>query len=329
VVSELGLGVAGAGLWGRNWAATIRDLPGSRLVRVVDPSAEALSELEARVPGAPTAPGLDALLDDPEVGAVVLATPTPTHVELARRCLLAGKDVLVEKPLSTRSADARAVLRLAEQRGRILMVGHLLLFHPAVRALLSIAAAEELGPIRCLTMERSSGPGGKGREGAWTALASHDVAIANAMLGGAPEKVRCDAGAFAGGSAIDLALATLTYPGGVLVQIHASRLAVEKTRRVSVFGADAVAIFDDVGPGPSLRILDRSGEQHPIPDVPAVAPLRAEAEAFAEAVRRRRLPDAVSHRAVLDVVRVLEAGARSIALGGAPVDVMAIGEWAA
>jgi len=336
VTAPIGIGLCGTGSWGLNWLRAIERSRGARLVHVCDRSGAALASAAARAPWARASEDPEGLFSDPAVDAVVIATPSPTHAELTRRAILAGKDVLCEKPLATRVDDAIDLERLAAERRAILSVGHLLLFHPAVERLRAIAASGELGDLRYLHAQRLNLGIVRADESCWTSLGAHDVAIANAFFGGPPEIVTCCGGAFVRPTgAADVAFATLTYPEGRLAHVHVSWLDPNKVRRFTLVGARKMATFDDTVADDKLAIYD-SGVDLPaslawgegvrmrtgavtFPPLPVVEPLVAECEAFVDAVVRRTPSTLVGPRAAVDVVRVLDAGTRSFAAGGAPM----------
>lgn len=330
------LGLVGVGSWGLNWVRAAQGTPGAELAWIADVSPTALAAAGRLAPAARATQATDALLAAPDVDAVVVATPTPTHHALAMAALQAGKHVLVEKPLCATAVDARRLADLAAAVGRVLVVGHLLLFHPAVERLLASARAGELGALRYLHAQRLNLGVVRRDESAWMSLAPHDVAIANQLFGGAPERVSCTGGAFLRAGVHDVVFGTLHYPGGRLAHVHASWLDPHKVRRLTVVGARQMAVFDDTSPDAKLTLFDR-GVDPPaslswaegvavrtgaitIPAVPVREPLAAQCEAFVAAVREGRAPAAVGPMAALDVVRVLEAGERSLARGGGPVE---------
>ena len=293
--------------------------------------------MTSRAPDARLAEDLEVLLADSAVHAVVIATPTATHFELARTALLAGKDVLVEKPMAARGAEAEELARLARARERVLLVGHLLLFHPAVAHLEGLVREGALGDIHYLHAQRLNLGIIRRDESAWTSLAPHDIAIANHLFGGPPRTVSCTAGAFVQHHAEDVAFATLAYPGGRLAHLHVSWLDPHKVRRFTIVGSKKMATFDDTSPDEKVVVFDRGVDSSPslswaegvrvrtgsitIPAIPLREPLVAECEALVVAVRTRREPTCVAPPAAVDVVRVLEAGAKSLSLGGAPIQI--------
>ncbi len=334
---DVRIGLLGCGSWGSNWLGAVARSRGARVTHVCDPSTAALAIARERAPEARLSESIEGLLTDPAVDAVVVATPAATHHAVARAALLAGKDVLVEKPMATRAVDAEELAAIARDRGRVLLVGHLLLFHPAVDHLEQLVREGALGDIRYLHAQRLNLGVIRRGESAWTSLAPHDIAIANHLFGSRPLSVGCTGGAFVQHASVDVAFATLTYPGARLAHLHVSWLDPHKVRRLTLVGARKMACFDDTSPDEKITIFDR-GVDPPaslawgdgvrvrtgaitIPPIPVREPLVVECEALVEAVRTRRAPPRVAPPAAVDVVRVLEAGEQSLALGGAPVDI--------
>ncbi|MFW6051102.1 MAG: Gfo/Idh/MocA family protein [Myxococcota bacterium] len=341
--SDLGVAVIGAGAWGKNHVRNFARMPGARLRHVCDADAEARRAVAAAHPGVAVAPEARAAFDDPSVAAVVIATDAPSHADLARAALDAGKDVLVEKPLALSSADAEALCELADANGRILMVGHLLLYHPAVDLLRRLVAEGELGDILYLTCQRLNLGVVRRDENAWWSLAPHDVSVANFLLGAEPEEVNATGAAFlqVERGVEDVVFATMHYPDRRLAHVHVSWLDPHKTRRITVVGSRKMAVFDDTSADQKLVVFDKGVEPPPatlsyaegirvrtgdirIPALRMAEPLRREGEAFLESVRTREPPRA-DGRSGLAVVRTLEAGSRSMAAAGRGVEVASAG----
>lgn len=332
--------VVGAGGWGRNLVRNFAALPGAELRYVCDRAAAAREAAARLAPSARSVDDLATVLADRDVAAVVCATDAPSHAAVARAALAAGKDVFVEKPLALSVPDAAELVADAERRGRILAVGHLLLFHPAVERLHALLAAGELGDALYVTSQRLNLGVVRRDENAWWSLAPHDVSVASHLLGAAPTAVNVTGHAFLqrDRGIEDVVFATLHYPGGRLAHIHVSWLDPHKTRRLTLVGTKKMAVFDDGSPDQKLTLYDKGVEPPAtlswaegirvrtgdivVPAIPNEEPLRRECVAFVDAVRTRRAPlnDA---RGGLDVVRVLEAGSRSLREGGRLVEVAA------
>lgn len=347
MTEAIGIAVAGAGGWGKNhvrnfatMAARPGEHPGARLLWVCDLAARAREAAAGAHPGVRATESFAEVLADPAVRGVVVATDAKSHHELAKQALLSGRDVFVEKPLALSDAHALELCELAEKADRILMVGHLLLYHPAVDALKKLIAQGELGEVHYVYSHRLNLGVVRRDENAWWSLAPHDVSVANHLLGAEPESVVSVGGTFlqVERGIEDVAFTTIRYPGGRLAHIHVSWLDPHKTRRLTVVGSKKMAVFDDTSadmklvlydkgadPPPTLTYADgvriRTGDIH-IPALRMEEPLRRECEAFVRAVATREQPLA-SGRSGRAVVRVLEAATASLRAGGAPVPVSA------
>jgi predicted dehydrogenase len=335
---DIGIAVVGAGAWGKNHVRNFATLAGARLVWVCDRSSPIRERIQAEHPGVRVASDVGPMLEDAAVQGVVIATDAPSHAAVAREALEAGRDVLVEKPLALSSVEAEALCAVAERGERVLMVGHLLLYHRAVQHLRAIVDAGELGDVLYLTSQRLNLGVVRRDENAWWSLAPHDISVANFLLGAEPEAVTAAGGTFlqTDRGIEDVVFATLHYPGGRLAHVHVSWLDPHKTRRVTVVGSKQMAVFDDMSADCKLTVFDKGVEPPPavaygesirvrtgdirIPALVMVEPLRAECEAFLDAIRTRRAPLA-GGRSGLAVVRALEAGARSLEAGGQRVDI--------
>jgi predicted dehydrogenase len=316
--------IIGCGHWGQNLVRNFAALGALGSVCDVTPEGR---ELAARI-----APAVE-LLSDPDLaiasaaGGIVIATPAETHFDLARRALLAGKDVFVEKPMALSRDEARLLVRLAEERGRILMVGHVLEYHPAILALRKLVDSGELGQIRYVYSTRLSLGKIRRRENILWSFAPHDIAVILRLIGQRPFQVVACGGAYIQPNIPDVTVTNLLFDNGVRAHIHVSWLHPFKEQRLVVVGSRKMASFDDVSKRLVLydmRVDLREGEPIPVrgegDSVPFAAdePLRVECEAFLRAVSERRPPltDGISG---VNVLSVLEAAQRSLVMNGAPV----------
>jgi predicted dehydrogenase len=336
----IGIGVIGAGHWGPNLIRNLHDRTRSEVLWVADRDARRLDHVRARFPGVEVTADVARVLADPRVGAVVVATPTGTHAELARAAILAGKDVLVEKPLCADASEGEELCALAEREGRVLMVGHVFLYNGGVRRVKQYLADGELGRVYYISMVRTNlGPIRVDVNAAWD-LASHDVSIASYWLDAAPVKVSAVGGAWINAGVEDAVFATLHYPGEVLVNLHASWLNPRKNRDITVVGDRRMLTLDDMNLQEPIRIFDKgvAGDQREFVDSYAAfrtalregdilsprvglgEPLKAECDHFVECVVRRARP-ITDGRQGLGVVRALEALSESARQGGAPIAV--------
>jgi predicted dehydrogenase len=319
------VGVVGLGYWGPNLARNFDALPGGELRWCCDPDPGARERVAASFPDARFTGELDELLGDPELDAVALATPVATHAELARRVLAADKHCFVEKPLAQSTADAERVLDAAREAGRVLMVGHLLEYHPGVRKLQELAESGELGQIRYVYSHRLNLGKLRDDENALWSLGAHDVSVVLLLAGEEPHEVEARGESYVNPGVEDVVFGFLRFPSGLAAHLHLSWLDPHKERRFTVVGARQMATFDDMDLERKVTVYDkgfdpsatgygeyitRSGDIWS-PKVDNVEPLRAECEHFLDCVREGRAP--VSDGASgLRVVRVLEALQRSL-----------------
>jgi predicted dehydrogenase len=333
---EIRLGVVGCGHWGPNHIRAFLSLPGSRVLRAADPGPERRAHVARAHPGVITSADLAPLLADPDVDAVVVATPAATHVEIVRAALLAGKHVLCEKPLCLAAADARDLTRLARDRGLVLMVGHVFLFNGGIGKLRDLVSGGELGRLHYATAVRTNlGPIRQDVNVAYD-LAAHEVSIFNHLFDAVPERVAAVGRGCLSGRVEDVVFLTLWYPGGLLASVTASWLSPKKVREITIVGDRKMATWNDLAPGP-VSIYDKGAILEPyyenfgefqlsvregdvtIPRVSPEEPLRRQARYFVDAVRSGSADLCDGEKAV-DVIRTLEAVSESIRLGGVPVE---------
>jgi predicted dehydrogenase len=333
-----GLAVIGSGSWGRNHVRSLATMPGVDLRWVCEKDEAAAEGVRTDHPSVPVTGDLEQVLADDSLRGVVVATPAPTHAAIGRAALEAGKDVLVEKPLAMGPEDAAELVRLADERGQILMVGHLLLHHPAVEALKTLVDSGELGEILYLVCRRLNLGVVRQDENAWWSLAPHDLSIARYLLGAEPVAVSANGGTFLQTEAgiEDVVFATVRFAGDRLAHVHVSWLDPHKTRMLTVVGSKKMAVFDDTSGDQKLKIYDKGVEPPKslryeegvrvrtgdirIPAIRMSEPLRREHEAFVRAIETREPPLGDGHSG-LAVVRALEAGSRSLGAGGTEMKV--------
>ena len=313
------LGVAGLGYWGPNLARNLALIPGCEVAWLCDASETARARLAPAFPAAASTGDLEDLLADGRLDAVVLATPVPTHAELAVRVLEAGKHCFVEKPLATSAADAERAVAAAERAGRILMVGHLLEYHPAVTRLKELIDSGELGDLYYIYGNRLNLGKLRADENALWSLGAHDVSVALHLIGEEPVECVAQGAAYVRDPVQDVVFCFLRFPSGVVTHLHLSWLDPHKERRITVVGARRMAAFDDMLIEGKLTIYDkgfdedtrswgeyiaRSGDIFS-PRIPNTEPLRLECEHFVECIRNATTPRSDGHSG-LRVVRVLE-----------------------
>ena len=316
--------VIGCGYWGKN---LVRNFAQLGALRMVCDQADAGRRLAAEIaPYAEVVADVDEALAAPVEG-VVIATPAETHYELTRRALEAGKDVLCEKPLTLTYKQGAELVRLAEQQGCILMVGHVLEYHPGIVRLLELVRSGELGKVRYIYSNRLSLGKVRREENILWSFAPHDIAIILRLMGQMPFQVVACGGSYIQPNIPDVTVTNLLFDNGVRAHIFVSWLHPFKEQRLVIIGSRKMASFDDVVK--KLIVYDqhvdvRNGEPIPIkgdgleitysPD----EPLRLECQAFISAITTRQSPltDGASG---LRVLKVLQAAQRSLVMNGEPV----------
>jgi predicted dehydrogenase len=321
------IGVLGAGNWGRNIVRTIAEL--GVLDVVADPSDACLKASEAVAKGARLVRDAAEVLRDPRVDAVAIATPAETHSRVALDAIAAGKDVFVEKPLALRVEDGMRVVEAARKAKRILMVGHLLEYHPAFLELRRLVAAGELGTLRYVHSTRLSLGKVRREENVLWSFAPHDIAMILRLVGELPFEVATAGGAYVQPNIADTTVTQLLFDNGVRAHVYVSWLHPFKEQRLVVVGSKRMAVLDDVAVEHKLVLHDqrvelRDGELNyvrgsgtPIP-VATGQPLRAELEQFVQCVERRTNP-LTDGPSAMRVLSVLQAAQRSLITNGQPV----------
>jgi predicted dehydrogenase len=333
---KLGVAVIGCGQWGPNH---IRNFVGHKQTQVlycVDLDPKRLERARDLFPSVEATNDLQRALNDERVKAVVIATPTATHFDLAKKALLAGKHVLCEKPLAASAADAGELVALAKQTGSVLMVGHVFLFNAGIVKLRDLIVSGELGRLYYLHATRTNlGPIRQDVDCVWD-LATHDISIFNYLQGRLPLEVSAHGTNYLQDGKADVAFITLTYPDQVLGNIHVSWLDPKKVRQLTVVGDKKMITWDDMAPGAPITIYDKGVVREPfykdfgefqlvtkegdivIPKVRASEPLCVQTDYFISCVRAGSI-DLCGPSDGLEVVRVLEAIGKSMAANGAPV----------
>jgi predicted dehydrogenase len=327
--------VLGAGNWGRNLVRTFAALPRVDLRLVVDVSSEARERAGAIAANIASAQDPEVALADPAIAAVAIATPAATHARLVTAALAAGKHVFVEKPLCLSVAEGAALREIAARAGRVLMVGHLLQYHPAIEKLKTLVHSGDLGVVRYLYSTRVNLGVVRHTESAWWSLAPHDISVILELIGAEPVRVTARGASYLASDVEDVVFAQLDFPGGVMASLHVSWLDPHKRRELTVVGSQKMASFDDMAPAEKLRIYDKGAEVRSeyqsfaemvalrhgdilIPHIDAAEPLRVELSHFVDCALSGAAPRTGVEEG-LRVVRVLEAGQRSLAQGGATI----------
>jgi predicted dehydrogenase len=311
------LAVAGLGSWGRNLVRNFDEL--AELAWLCDVSAARREEFAQRYPHARVTERFDDVLGDDAVGAVVVATPVPTHFDLARRALQAGKHVFVEKPPAMRAAEMKELCALAADGNLVLMPGHLLLYHPAVARLKQIVDSGELGEVMYAYSNRQNLGIVRTAENALLSLGVHDLSVLLYLLGEEPDQVLAQGNAFLNPGVEDVVFCYLRFPSGRMAHMHLSWLDPHKVRRITVVGKEKMAVFDDMELERKVTVYEKAAEQPAgnfgewqtrtgdiySPKIPSDEPLRLECRHFLSLVENGR-GEGQEARDGLAVVRVLE-----------------------
>jgi predicted dehydrogenase len=319
------VGVVGLGYWGPNLARNFDRLPDTELAWICDGSDQARDRWAREFPAAHVATDVDELLADPDLEAVAVATPVPTHAELGARVLQAGKHCFVEKPLGQSVDEAQEVAEAARAADRVLMVGHLLEYHPGVEKLKELADSGELGDIRYVYSNRLNLGQLRADENALWSLGAHDVSVVLRLAGEEPHECRAVGQSYMREGIEDVVFCYLRFPSGLAAHLHLSWLDPHKERRLTVVGSQRMATFDDMEIERKVTVYDkgfdedfssygeyiaRTGDVWS-PRVSNEEPLRIECRHFAERVRDGAPPRS-GVEAGMRVVRVLEALQQSL-----------------
>jgi predicted dehydrogenase len=329
-MANVSVGVVGLGYWGPNLARNFDSLPDADLIWICDGAEERLGQFAPRFPEARTTTSLDDLLTDPQLEAVVLATPVPTHASLAARVLEAGKHCFVEKPLAQSAAEGQEAVDAARASGRVLMVGHLLEYHPGLERLSELARAGDLGDVLYIYGNRLNLGKLRADENALWSLGAHDVSVVLRLAGEEPIECRAFGESYMREGIEDVVFCYLRFPSGLAAHLHLSWLDPHKERRFTVVGTKRMATFDDMALEQKLTVYDkgfdqsfegygeyiaRSGDVWS-PQISNEEPLRIECRHFLERVRDGAPPrsDGESGLRVVRVLAALQASLESRAL---------------
>jgi len=326
-VTQTNVAVIGCGYWGKNLVRTFSEL--GALGAVVDPDAATAAELGAKY-GVPVRT-VEEVLADETLTAVVVAAPAKDHARLALEALDAGKHVYVEKPLALALSDAEAVVRRAAEVDRVLMVGHLLQYHPAFIALRDMVAEGALGELRYLYSNRLNLGKFRQEENILWSFAPHDLSMILALVGEEPSEVSSTGATFLSEDVPDVTTTHLTFPSGPRAHVFVSWLHPFKEQRLVVVGSEAMAVFDDVQPWASKLTVFRHGvrwddggpspikaDGEPVPLAEA-EPLKLECQHFLDCIEAGTTPRTDGDEGAR-VLRVLQAAQASLSVAGAPAN---------
>jgi UDP-2-acetamido-3-amino-2,3-dideoxy-glucuronate N-acetyltransferase len=320
--------VIGCGYWGKN---LVRNFAQLRSLRWICDSHESTLKAQSKLyPEVSITLQIEEVLNDPGVRGIVIATPAATHYAVAKKAILKGKDVFVEKPLALHYRDGRELVELAQARGVILMVGHILEYHPAVALLRDIIRRGELGHIRYVYSNRLNLGKVRQEENILWSFAPHDISVISSLIGAEPTVVSTSGGNYLQSGIADVTVTTLVFESGQRGHIFVSWLHPYKEQKLVIIGDQKMAVFDDTIREGKLKIYDKGIEWRaglPVPRqtsettlfIEETEPLKLECEHFLTCIRERQQPLTDGENG-LRVLKVLEASQASLERGGMPVN---------
>jgi predicted dehydrogenase len=331
----IGIAVVGAGAWGKNHIRVFSEIPGVHLKYLCDKDSSKLSSLQKSYPQSKTVEDLSPILADPEVKGVVITSSASSHFPLAKAALLEGKDVLVEKPMALKVKDAEEMTRISEEKDRILMVGHLLIYHPVFDRLKEMVDSGELGKVHYIYTQRVNLGVIRQDENALWSFAPHDLSVVQKLLGEMPVVVSANGQSYVQKEIEDVVFLSLHFADGKMVNIHLSWLDPHKVRKITIVGSKKMVVFDDMEASEKLKVYDK-GVRSPsygsygeylslrfgditIPNIKMTEPLRVEAEHFIQCIQTRGKPK-TDARDGLEVVKILVAAQESLKKKGVPIN---------
>ena len=332
------LAVIGCGRWGPNHVRVFNGLKESKVSAVADPDPKRLERVYEAFPSIRCEQDYRDVLGDPTIDAVVVATPTGTHHQLVKESIFAGKHVLCEKPLCENSVQAKELIELAAEHGRLLMVGHVFLFNPGIVKAKEIVDSSELGSLRYLSAVRTNlGPIRDDVNAAYD-LATHDISIFNWLLNDEPEIVSAVGASYIQSGIEDVVSICLQYPRNVLATILVSWLDPRKVRQITVVGSRKMVTWDDLNQVSPIAVHDKGAnpvedyrdfaefirlsmwdKDITMPKVEFGEPLRLQAAEFIRSLQQGYVERSNGEFSA-GVVRVLEAIQTSLQTGGVPVN---------
>lgn len=317
---EKQIGVIGAGYWGKNLVRVLSEL--NALGAVCDKDNKLLSSFKKTYPDIEIYDDVERLLQEKDLRAVVIATPAATHFSLVMQALKAGKDVFVEKPISLKYKEGEELVKLADKEKKVLMVGHILEYHPAVVKLRELIGNGELGKIQYIYSNRLNLGKFRNEENILWSFAPHDISVILDLLGEMPSSVICEGGNYLNPHISDVTVSYFKFPSGTDAHIFVSWLHPYKEQKLVVIGDKKMLVFDDVRQDDKLCCFSHTIDwidRQPVPqkkeavqvEIEQGEPLMLECQHFLECVEKRTTPK-TDGRSGLRVLRVLEACQRSL-----------------
>ncbi|MFN4133670.1 MAG: Gfo/Idh/MocA family protein [Candidatus Hadarchaeales archaeon] len=323
------LGIIGLGYWGPNYLRILREI--ARVKYCCDLDEKVLARIKLLYPEIKTTKNYKKVAKDAEVDAVVIAAPLNAHYEIGKFCLENGKHILIEKPFVSNTKEAEELARISKKKKRVLMVGHVYEYNPGVRKLKEIIRTGKLGEIYYMSAERVGlGPIRKYASALWD-LATHDISIALYLFEKMPVEIAANGESYIQKGVPDVVFLSMRFPGGIFSNIHATWIAPEKIRKVTIVGSRGMAVFDDVNKSEMVKIYEREIDKslldstpeyidHQsivkignvyIPPVDQSEPLKLQCEHFLECITENKTPLTDAEDGIR-VVKVLEAAEKSL-----------------
>ena len=331
----LNVALVGIGSWGKNLARTFFQLPDVSLALCCDTNKELLEQAELQYPRTQTTQDFQTVINRTDIDAVVIAAPAVLHYQLAKQALVAGKHVFVEKPMALNARDAEELVWLSEEEDRVLMVGHLLLYHPAVTKLKELISSGEVGKVYyAYALRVNLGKVRKDENALWS-FAPHDISVIVHLLGQFPESVAARGQSYLQSGIDDVVFVNMQFPDRQMAQIQVSWLDPRKQRQLTIVGDKKMVIFDDVESTEKIKIYDkgvspnghyesygdaltlRFGDIY-IPKITMTEPLRLECQHFVDCISNKMRPLTDGNNG-LEIVKILEAAQTSLSQQGCPV----------
>ncbi len=332
---EIQIGQIGLGYWGKNLIRVFSEMEGCRVTHGCDQNENILGDLRKMYPDTHFSMEYENMLADDDVDAVIIATETPSHYSLAMEALRAGKHVFVEKPMAQTSEEAQSLVKESQSQNRKLMVGHLLLYHPAFLYVRDLIHSGDLGQVYYIYSVRVNLGIVRQNENAFESLAPHDISIVLEYMQAKPTAVSAQGQSYLQPGIEDVAFALIHFEDGKIAHLHTSWLDPHKVRRVTVVGSRQMAVIDDVKGTEKVRLYDKGVDVEPteatfvdyanamtlrsgdirIPKIDMSEPLAEECRHFIQCIQTDNTPRSDGQNG-LDVVRVLEAARKSLKNGG-------------
>ncbi len=331
------IGFIGVGYWGPNLLRNFSRIKDVEIAYICDLNQTNIDSVSYLAPDAKKTSNYMEILNDKTIDAVVVASPAPTHYEICMNALNAGKHVFVEKPIALEVKHAEEMVKTAESKGLILMVGHLMLYHPAVQHLKNLINSGDLGDIYYLYSQRLNLGKLRKDENVVLSLAPHDISMMLYLKEADPVEVSCIGGDYLRDGVEDVAFIDIRFSDGSLGHIHVSWLDPHKIRKLTIVGSKKMAVFDDMESSEKIRIFDKGVSFAPpsaaygeeislrfgdivIPFLKMQEPLFIECSQFVESIKNKTNPPSDGRNGLI-VLKILDACNRSLKAGGKPVPV--------